>query len=361
MMSSLSLDTKIKLIAGAFIYAIVILLYFIFQPPNSNIAILGRILILVVLYTALLTFDNNPREIFILYSLAMMLTLTFPFIAYCFVAQYTPFLPVDHYLDLADRALGFRSDLFLQWIRHYPRIIHWCEFAYSTIFYQLFCCVVFLGVLGKRKLVRKYLLALLISNTLGALIYFFFPTLDPALLYHDVTFTFSQHQVIQQFQDIHRGITPHSQNLAIIGFPSFHVIWAVTITYYMRKVKPLIYPLILLNVIVIFSTLTTGWHYLADDLGGIAVALLGCYLASLISRRYEKEKEPEIPLWQKEIGSPAPASYYYWFQGVSAVIFFVTCYWQLTILPIVYTLYLLYHFSVWRKSSGQFRCSQTRI
>ena len=60
----------------------------------------------------------------------------------------------------------------------------------------------------------------------------------------------------------------------LITFPSFHTTWAVLLALAFLRRRRLLPLFATLNVIVIVSTLTTGWHYLVDVLGGIAVCLL---------------------------------------------------------------------------------------
>jgi hypothetical protein len=55
----------------------------------------------------------------------------------------------------------------------------------------------------------------------------------------------------------------------IVAFPSFHVVWAILLTLAMPS-----YPLVLLNLLVIVSTVTTGGHYLIDLVGGALICAI---------------------------------------------------------------------------------------
>jgi membrane-associated phospholipid phosphatase len=63
----------------------------------------------------------------------------------------------------------------------------------------------------------------------------------------------------------------------IVAFPSFHVVWAILLMLAMPS-----YPLVLLNLLVIVSTVTTGGHYLIDLVGG---ALICAIVVPIINRR----------------------------------------------------------------------------
>ena len=54
----------------------------------------------------------------------------------------------------------------------------------------------------------------------------------------------------------------------LIAFPSFHTIWAILLALAFRHRRRLFVVAVALNLVVILSTLTTGWHYLSDVLGG---------------------------------------------------------------------------------------------
>jgi len=58
----------------------------------------------------------------------------------------------------------------------------------------------------------------------------------------------------------------------VICFPSFHVIWAILFGQALWGLRLLRIPVAVLSGLIIFSTVTTGWHYFVDVLGGIVVA-----------------------------------------------------------------------------------------
>ncbi len=77
-----------------------------------------------------------------------------------------------------------------------------------------------------------------------------------------------------------------SQGAGIVAFPSFHVFWSLLCAYALWGVK-LIRPLTaLVATFIILSTLTTGWHYFTDVLGGLLLALTSILLARALNRRF---------------------------------------------------------------------------
>ena len=72
---------------------------------------------------------------------------------------------------------------------------------------------------------------------------------------------------------------PASQLDAIVCFPSFHVIWAIFCVAALWGFRFLRIPVSLLAGMIIISTVTTGWHYFIDVLGGIVIAGLSLAIA----------------------------------------------------------------------------------
>jgi len=63
----------------------------------------------------------------------------------------------------------------------------------------------------------------------------------------------------------------------LVTFPSFHPVWAIFLFLAVRRRRWWIaVPAAVLNAAVILSTMTTGWHYLADVSAGAALAAVIC-------------------------------------------------------------------------------------
>lgn len=71
----------------------------------------------------------------------------------------------------------------------------------------------------------------------------------------------------------------------IVTFPSFHAIFAVIITYAVRRVRWALAVFAPLNAVMLISTPTVGGHYLTDVVAGIVVAVVAIALARAIQRR----------------------------------------------------------------------------
>jgi membrane-associated phospholipid phosphatase len=59
----------------------------------------------------------------------------------------------------------------------------------------------------------------------------------------------------------------------IVSFPSFHTVLGIITAYALRGTRWLFVPILLLNAVMIVSTLPVGGHHLADVIAGAAI---GC-------------------------------------------------------------------------------------
>jgi membrane-associated phospholipid phosphatase len=86
-------------------------------------------------------------------------------------------------------------------------------------------------------------------------------------------------------------------NSGIVTFPSFHVVLAllpVLALWPRRVLRPF---LALVSAAICLSTLTTGWHYATDGIGGLVVTILAYWIAGKTNR------------WLAEKPSGTPAQY----------------------------------------------------
>lgn len=179
--------------------------------------------------------------------------------------QYTPFSPIDPWLIQVDNLLNFNSVTALQWGHASPFITTCLQIAYGSLMWQLLIipAIVFLYTQSS-SLILRYFKQLLICGLAGMLIYYFLPTVGPAHYFESPYFSVSEHNTFLKFFEVHHQLPILSASGGIIAFPSFHVIWALLIILVARPIKWLFYPLLLLNTLLILSTLLLGWHYLVD-------------------------------------------------------------------------------------------------
>lgn len=199
--------------------------------------------------------------------------------------QYTPFPLIDHVLAKADMFVGFNSLKIINWTYAHPPIKHFLSQMYDTVGYQLFFIPLILAIWLDKKAFEIFLLSLIFSYFIGTTIYYFFPTAGLTAVFQSPHFLPGEHLTFKKFYDLHHHIKFTFTGGGMIAFPSFHVAWAILLTYACRYKKWIFYPLILLNIFVISSTVMLGWHYLTDVFGGIFLAAIATVLATKLYQR----------------------------------------------------------------------------
>ena len=89
-------------------------------------------------------------------------------------------------------------------------------------------------------------------------------------------------------------ISTITHGLGIVAFPSFHVFFALNLTWAARSIKPLMTLLLVLNTLNIMATMTTGWHFFADVVAGFALFGLMMWLVSRVEQRMQTRGIPSL-------------------------------------------------------------------
>ena len=107
--------------------------------------------------------------------------------------------------------------------------------------------------------------------------------LPPALVAHTPLALDPQyaHELEQLLANGPGFITPaHLKGL--IGFPSFHAVLALLVTWYVRDLKYVRWPVLGLNLVILIATPIQGGHHVIDVVAGFAVAALSVVLAEKV-------------------------------------------------------------------------------
>jgi membrane-associated phospholipid phosphatase len=201
----------------------------------------------------------------------------------CTAVASTPFTRIDAALEKFDLAIHFNLPALMSWVNHgHEIILGACCLAYKSWLYQLFLLPLAMTVTDNYKRVTTFILAFTIACALGAGIYYFWPTTAPATVVHSHYFTEYQHNLVKRFVMMRQGATHLPPTIGLISFPSFHVIGAVLFILLCWKNKILRIPVLALNMLLIYSTLALGYHYMADVLAGTIIAAFSYYISSKV-------------------------------------------------------------------------------
>jgi membrane-associated phospholipid phosphatase len=257
-------------------------------------------ILMVIAITLLIWIKPFSRHPWANYLLNFYFFYSLSFIALGYISTlllHTPFPLIDNKLFAIDQAMGFHLDHLVNWVHSFPAFARLLNLIYSSLFYQLLFLPLLIGLMRETRDLQAFLLANVIMSVLTMLTYFFLPSNDPADIYHDIHFSAEQIAVVTQFNFIHHHV-PVSNYVPMVSFPSCHVIWALMLIMLVRSRKPLFESFIIINGLLIFSALTSGWHFLIDVLGGLLYAVISIGLAYWLIRR--EERQPSIPVQSRD-------------------------------------------------------------
>lgn len=218
--------------------------------------------------------DKAPRLAFFTktYGIYFFIAITFAILTNGI--QYTPFPTIDKSLLHFDQFVRFSTPALLQWTAEHPVIKKVFEFAYEFLNVEILLIPLILPWLYDKKRVYQFFSMMLIAFLIGTTVYYFFPTAAPVSVIHSSYFIPDVHATYTKFYEVHHYQAVTTGEGGMIAFPSFHVIWAVLLTYSLRGRRILFYPFALINLVVILSTLFLGWHYLTDVMAGMMLSVI---------------------------------------------------------------------------------------
>jgi len=194
--------------------------------------------------------------------------------------QYTPFREIDPLLAGWDHALHVDVIGLMAWTYAHPPLPFILDACYSALNVELILLP--FGVLWfeDRRRTRVYMYAVVYSSLAGALFYYLFPSSGPASLLQSPYFSAEQHLTSLKFYQVHHFQEVTTLLGGMVAFPSFHVVWAILLTYAASPRKWLLYPVALLNAVVIASTVLLGWHFAVDVLASALLAAASLFTAA---------------------------------------------------------------------------------
>ena len=170
-----------------------------------------------------------------------------------------------------------------------------------------------------------YATANCLTWTLGTISYYMIPTMGPNFWYPwlyrdlDVTgVTDLQDGLWSGRQDVRFPLNPFSDSIqSVAGFASLHTALTLVIAlvaHYTVRHAVIRWAAWIFFVLTVISTLYFGWHYVADDVGGVVIAILAVWLGGIATgqkfERYGLRSRPstssaEVPVAAERSGDEA--------------------------------------------------------
>jgi PAP2 superfamily len=183
-----------------------------------------------------------------------------------------------------DRSLGFSVPAVTGWAARCGWAGTLLNRSYALLLPLLLLAIFLPALAGRRKAAQEFLAANCIAFAIAIPLFVLFPAVGPWAIYH-----FPARPDQQQCENLLLALRSSSTFLAMPGqdagimcFPSFHVVWAVLSARALWGFRSLRAPVGILATLISISTMTTGWHYLVDVLGGLVVA----EVSILVARTY---------------------------------------------------------------------------
>ena len=197
----------------------------------------------------------------------------------------------DQWLSNIDHHIGVEVPTILAWVAHHPHIGGFLNTIYDVLILMMFAAAAVPGIAGKFTAAKEFVISTSFASIAVAPVSAVLPAIGPWVAYH---FAPSQPQLeTQQLLLALRDAAPHiirSSDSGIICFPSFHVLLAILCCIALCSVRVLRIPVIILTVLIAISTITSGWHYFIDVLGGLVLTVLSVLAAkayTLMEKRLE--------------------------------------------------------------------------
>ena len=189
---------------------------------------------------------------------------------------------IDDWLVATDSLMGVRLVEWTAWTRQHRPLLVTLVVAYTSFGMQLCVPLVALGIrsLKDRAALWEYLFHLTACVTFTMLVFAFFPSNSSSTLY-DFEPVIGQHAVVRHIAEFRSGHMTRVDVKTIeglISFPSFHVAGALIVTWTFRHRRWMMWPLAVLNALLVAATLLLGIHYAIDIVAGVAVFMASVWV-----------------------------------------------------------------------------------
>lgn len=212
----------------------------------------------------------------------------------------------DSQLVNFDRLCGISLPGIVEWTKAHPDVGRCLKLTYDSLLPQTALVVIVLGMRGKRVPLEQFMMQFMLTTLIAMVGLAIAPAIGP---FHSYGYAMddTQARYLEHFSALRDGSMTQltlSEAEGLITFPSFHTTWAILLAWAYRRDRWLFIPLSVVNVAVIVSTLTTGWHYFGDVASGALVAVFAIWLTTTMKPWfYDENEEPRMTRAQ-----PAPPS-----------------------------------------------------
>lgn len=233
-------------------------------------------------------FRPNFRIMTALISVYFMIIYTYFIFVFSYLVYTMDFPIIDSSLSQFDTFFGYHAKSLIYWFKDHEWLYVVLTHIYNSYYYQgpfiLFYFSFFSNMLVLQRFVVLFMIGPFVSLVIAGLL----PSGGPYYLEH---FQYADYNVtaLKHFLQLRNQIVDIRSGVGLILFPSYHAVLALFYIYAFRNEKKYIFiPILILNILILFSCLTNGEHYLADVVGGIGVFFLVIGIEQLIYMTVKK-------------------------------------------------------------------------
>jgi membrane-associated phospholipid phosphatase len=207
------------------------------------------------------------------------------------VAARTPAHLVDTSLAHFDHSIGLETSVAVQLAALHPLVEKLLAVIYVLMIPFSLLALVFPVFEHKREPAQRLLIAYAVAALTTTGVFALFPAAGPWTVYR---FPSSSDQMLVQWTlALLKSSGSLRQNIAhcgLVAFPSFHVAQCILTAIAFWHSRWLRIPAAILALLMCISTVTTGWHYVIDVIGGVAVAIFAQIVAVWVFRQWVQTK-----------------------------------------------------------------------
>jgi membrane-associated phospholipid phosphatase len=191
------------------------------------------------------------------------------------IAGRSPYPLADQQLANLDAALRFHTVDVVRQVAAWPLLRLVLAVAYGTTGIMVIAAATVPATLGCAEASYRFVLAIISAVLVTAALFYRWPAIGPWTV---EGFAPARDQAaVGAYLTQLRSALPviDMKSVAIVSFPSFHTVMAVTSACALNSIRRVRWFAWGLCALICVSTISTGWHYGVDVLGGLALAV-GC-------------------------------------------------------------------------------------
>jgi len=191
----------------------------------------------------------------------------------------------DEALARFDQLLGLQAPSILHFMSNHAWARTLFGASYDWLLLMMVLSVMLPTLMYRWAAAKELVVATSLATIIGSGMFAVCPAIGPWVIYHFQP-SAQQQTCAALFLALRSGSLHvlSEQDTGIICFPSFHVMLAVVSCIALCSIKVLRIAAILVASCIVISTLTTGWHYIADVIGGMTLAVIAELLAKGFTR-----------------------------------------------------------------------------